>query len=277
MNDNDIQVITALVNDELPPVESEAVLARMETDPELRSAYEEQLAVSSGLKSVPAVAMTAAERDTLHTALRTQLNLEDAPVAAAAAAASRWGRWWAPMTGLAAVAVIVVAFVIAPNLGSDDPEQVALAPAEITTTAAALADGGAESSEELLAGERSAEDNGDAPVTSQATEAPEESLYALSSELAGSELELPEIDEESLEEADLAEARLQSTTYSEVDLDDISACFARALANWPPVSTSLVGVTPDGESVIGSAIDPETGEESLLYINLNTCAVTASE
>jgi hypothetical protein len=273
MNDNDIQLITALVAGELSAAEQGDVMSRIESDTELRAAYDEQVAVSSALMSAPAVSMTAAEAGELRAALRTELQLEGA-VVAAAATAPWWSRWWAPVTGLATAAVIVFAFVIVPNLG-DEPEDVLSAPAEATTLAPSALVG--PSAVEGTTQQQSA-DNGESDATSSAAEsAPEEPNYRLAATPQGSELELPLLDEESVEDSGVDSARSEATSYAELELDDVSACFAKALANWPPISTSLVGITPDGESVIGTAIDPVSGDEVLLYINLTTCAVTAAE
>lgn len=274
MNDNDIQLITALVDGELPAAEQEAGMARMERDAELRAAYEEQLAVSSALRSMPEVSMTAAEQTALRTTLRAELHLDEA-AAAAAAASPWWSRWWAPVTGLATAAVIVLAFVIVPNL--DDSADVLSAPAGATTLAStALADEPAaderSGTEEMLVAP-GAEDG----ATTETTASAEVAEYSLTAASEGSKLELPLLEEEAAEVEGVDFARSQATTFTEVDLDEISACFATALDGWPPLSTSLVGVTPDGESMIGSAVDPATGAEALLYINLTTCAVTAAE
>ena len=274
MNDNDIQLIAALVDGELPAAEQGAVLARMESDAELRAAYDEQLAVASTLRSLPEVSMTAAEQTALRTTLRTQLNLDGA-VVAAAAAAPWWSRWWAPVTGLATAAVIVFAFVIVPNLDEDSADVVS-APAEATTQATSsladvpAAESGSDPQDFLIA--PGAED-GAATQTTAAAEA----FYEVTAAGEGAELELPLLEEEAVEDEGVALARSQATTFTAVDLDEISACFSTALDSWPPLSTSLVGVTGDGQSIIGSAIDPGTGTETLFYINRATCAVTAAE
>ncbi len=274
MNDNDIQLITALVAGELSAAKQGDVMARIESDAELSAAYDEQVAISSALGAAPAVTMTAVEASELRATLRTKLQLDTA-VAAAAATAPWWSRWWAPVTGLATAAVIVFAFVIAPNLG-DESADVLSAPAEATTlapTSAAVSP----SAEDGTTEEQFADSAESSPTTLAGFTATEEPEYALAAVPEGSELELPLLDEESVEDSGVDAARSAATSYAEVELDDVSACFARALANWPPVSTSLVGMTADGESVIGSTIDPVTGAEDLIYINLTTCAVTAAE
>ena len=50
MSDNDLDLITELINGRLSPDERRAALARVAADPELQSEYETQLAVSSLLE-----------------------------------------------------------------------------------------------------------------------------------------------------------------------------------------------------------------------------------
>ena len=132
MSDYNPELITELINGRLSPDERRAALARIGADPELQSEYETQLVVASLLNEAPSPTMTAAERSGLHTALRQQLHLDDAPVPIAVAP-SRWQRWWAPIAGLAAAAAVVIgAVVILPGSGTDDSVQ--FAAAEVTST-----------------------------------------------------------------------------------------------------------------------------------------------
>ncbi len=176
MNDNDIQLITALVAGELSAAKQGDVMARIESDAELSAAYDEQVAISSALGAAPAVTMTAVEASELRATLRTKLQLDTA-VAAAAATAPWWSRWWAPVTGLATAAVIVFAFVIAPNLG-DESADVLSAPAEATTlapTSAAVSP----SAEDGTTEEQFADSAESSPTTLAGFTATEEPEYAL--------------------------------------------------------------------------------------------------
>ena len=97
MSDHDIDLITELINGHLSPDERRAALARVAADPELQSEYKTQLAVSSLLGDAPAPTMTAAERSELRTALRQQLNLNEAPppaVVTTTCARGGWGTCW---------------------------------------------------------------------------------------------------------------------------------------------------------------------------------------
>jgi len=88
MNDRDRHLIVSLLDGALSATEQEEVRARLQIDAEMRAAYEEQLAVSTTLRSAPAVSMSADERNELHGALRAGLFLDEtttvAPIAAPA-------------------------------------------------------------------------------------------------------------------------------------------------------------------------------------------------
>ena len=119
MNEDDIQLITSLIGGELSEPERRAALTRIDAEPELRAAYEQQLAVASLLRETPQATMTPAEADALRATLATELRLGDTTEAVAAASTSRFARWWAPVTGVAAAAVIAIAVVVVPNLSED--------------------------------------------------------------------------------------------------------------------------------------------------------------
>ncbi len=145
MSNYDQDLITDLISGRLSHEESEAALARLAQDPQLRSEYESQLAVASLLADAAGPAMTAQERSTLRASLIEQLNLEDSPAPVPVAAApSPWQRWWAPAMGLAAAAAVIVGIVVIQPQGNSD-DALTFAAADVTTTAAsqsAGADGG---------------------------------------------------------------------------------------------------------------------------------------
>ena len=145
MSNHDQDLITDLISGRLSHEESEAALARLAQDPQLRSEYESQLAVASLLADATGPTMTAQERSTLRASLIQQLNLEDSPAPVPVVAApSLWQRWWAPAMGLAAAAAVIVGFVVIQPQGNSD-DALTFAAADVTTTAAsqsAGADGG---------------------------------------------------------------------------------------------------------------------------------------
>jgi hypothetical protein len=277
MNDNDIQLITSLIDGKLSAADRQAALDRLATDPEFRLAYEEQRSISSLLASAARPSLTDSERNVLRSALRAELRVEDAapPVAATT---SFWARWWAPLTGLATVAVVVVAIAVLPDSGDDAAEQLADASTAAQTTVPALAseplppvseDGVTESAE----GAPNAASTTTAPAAE--TFAPESTAYALDSAITGSELELPVLNDEPTEAANLDEALTRATTNAAVDLDAVRACFPDAEQTAATLAFSLVAVTDEG-TIIGVVTHPETGERITLSIDLTTCSVTSS-
>lgn len=289
MNDNDIELITTLIAGELSPVEQEEGMARVEASPQLRSAYDEQLSVATALRAEPRASMTAAERTQLNTTLRAELHIEEA-AAPAAAVASGWNRWWAPLTGLATAAVIIIAVVVAPNVFDDDGSTgVASAPSAMTTTPTLASDplaGAAEDTDTSQGGEQQADTSegveeraaaSPTTVAAAATEldAPDTSSFSLKAAPdAPASLELPVLGDD-VDVADVESATRRATEQATVDYAAISRCFGSA--GEATGEAVIVGsVTQSGDEVVVVVTVAATGEEIVLTINLATCGVTSA-
>jgi hypothetical protein len=282
MNNRDRHLIVSLLDGALSPTEQEEVRARLQIDPEMRVGYEEQLAVSTTLRSAPAVSMSADERNELHGALRAALFLDDtAAVAPVAAPARRWSRWWAPLAGLATAAVIVTAVVVLPGMfGGEEAAELLSAPAPQTTAAATApsleADPLAGVAEDS-AGERQAREPTSTTVAAAAAETaePDAALYSLAAtaEPAG-ELELPVLGDDF--DADGVEsAALDSTTRATIDYDAAAGCFGSA--DSVIGEAVLVGtLSVSGDNVVAVITDATTGAETVIIVDLVTCRVTSA-
>ncbi len=281
MNDRDRHLIVSLLDGALSPTEQEEVRARLQIDAEMRAAYEEQLAVSTTLRSAPAVSMSADERNELHGALRAGLFLDDtAAVAPVAAPARRWSRWWAPLAGLATAAVIVTAVVVLPGMfGGEEAAELLSAPAPQTTAAATApsleADPLAGVAEDS-AGERQAQEPTSTTAAAAAeTAEPDAALYSLAAtaEPAG-ELELPVLGDDF--DADGVEsAALDSTTRATIDYAAAAGCFGSA--DSVIGEAVLVGtLSVSGDNVVAVITDATTGAETVIIVDLATCQVTSA-
>ena len=280
MNDNDIDLITSLIGGELSKPEEADAFARIGSDPELRAAYDEQLAITSMLGSTPAVAMTPGETATMHAALRTELRLGETTVAVAATATG-WSRWWVPLTGLATAAVVIFAIAVLPGAldGTDSEEVLSAQLAETTAPASELET--LDDGEALrMEGDEGAEE-ATPSTTTAATESADsaalegtasDSEYFLSPQAARqSELELPIVEDDALASDGLVSAAASSFEYSSVNFGALFACFAAATVG---SELAPVGVTPDLSAVYAIATDIETGIETSVTIDLSTCQVT---
>ena len=281
MNDRDRNLIVSLLDGALSPTEQEEVRARLQIDAEMRAAYEEQLAVSTTLRSAPAVSMSADERNELHGALRAGLFLDDtAAVAPVAAPARRWSRWWAPLAGLATAAVIVTAVVVLPGMfGGEDAAELVSAPAPQTTAAATApsleADPLAGVAEDS-AGERQAQEPTSTTAAAAAeTAEPDATLYSLAATAApAGELELPVLGDDF--DADGVEsAALDSTSRTTIDYDAAAGCFGSAGSVIG--EAVLVGtLSVSGDNVVAVITDATTGAETVIIVDLVTCQVTSA-
>ena len=91
-------------------------------------------------------------------------------------APSRWQRWWAPVTGLAAAAAVIIGVVIVlPDSGSDDSLQ--FAAAEVETTIQASRNDGAD-----MGGSADAADGADEELTTTTAAASEELAPSVAAE-----------------------------------------------------------------------------------------------
>lgn len=281
MNDRDRHLIVSLLDGALSPTEQEEVRARLQIDAEMRAAYEEQLAVSTTLRSAPAVSMSADERNELHGALRAGLFLDETTtVAPIAAPARRWSRWWAPLAGLATAAVIVTAVVVLPGMfGGEEAAELVSAPAPQTTAAATApsleADPLAGVAEDS-AGERQAQEPTSTTAAAAAeTAEPDATLYSLAATAApAGELELPVLGDDF--DADGVEsAALDSTSRATIDYDAAAGCFGSA--DSVIGEAVLVGtLSVSGDNVVAVITDATTGAETVIIVDLVTCRVTSA-
>lgn len=279
MNDRDRHLIVSLLDGALSPTEQEEIRARLQIDAEMKAAYDEQLAVSTTMRSAPAVSMSADERNELHGALRAGLFLDDTTaVAPVAAPGRRWSRWWAPLAGLATAAVIVTAVVVLPGMfGGEEAAELVSAPAPQTTAAATApsleADPLAGVAEDS-AGERQAQvPTSTTGAAAAETAEPDATLYSLAAtaEPAG-ELELPVLGDDF--DADGVEsAALDSTTRATIDYNAAAGCFGSAGSVIG--EAVLVGtLSVSGDNVVAVITDATTGAETVIIIDLATCQVT---
>ena len=290
MSDNNLDLITELINGRLSPDERRVALARVAADPELQSEYETQLAVSSLLSEAPPPTMTAAERSELRTSLRQQLHLDDAP-APVVLAPSRWQRWWAPVTGLAAAAAVIIGVVIVlPNDGSDDSLQFAAAEVETTIRAthndgadvggsADAADGAVEelttttaAASEELAPSVASEDSTDAALESAGEASPEALPYI-------PEVDLNELGRAYAEGEDEFESELNksSAVPEPLTASGAGACVDGAGDGTNDDTRTIVATaTFKGVDVIVVSVAPLTEEPYLVALDVDSCEELAS-
>ena len=290
MSDNNLDLITELINGRLSPDERRVALARVAADPELQSEYETQLALSSLLSEAPPPTMTAAERSELRTALRQQLHL-DVASSPVVLAPSRWQRWWAPVTGLAAAAAVIIGVVIIlSDSGSDDSLQ--FAAAEVETTIQATRNDGAD-----IGGSADAVDGADEEPTTTTAAASEELAPSVAAEdLTDGTLEsaggaspeaLPHIPEVDLNELGLAyaegedefesELNKSSTVPEPVTISGVGACLDGAGAGTNEASRTIVATaTIEGVDVIVVSVVPPTEEPYLVALDVGSCEEVAS-
>ena len=281
MNDSDRHLIVSLLDGALSPTEQAEVRARLEIDAEMRAAYEEQLAVSTTLRSAPAVSMSADERNELYGALRAGLFLDDTvAVAPVAAPARRWSRWWAPLAGLATAAVIVTAVVVLPGMfGGEEAAELVSAPAPQTTAAATApsleADPLAGVAEDS-AGERQAQEPTSTTAAAAAeTAEPDATLYSLAATAApAGELELPVLGDDF--DADGVEsAALDSTSRATIDYDAAAGCFG-SVGSVIGEAVLVGTLSVSGDNVVAVITDAATGAETVIIVDLVTCQVTSA-
>ena len=290
MSDHDLDLIAELINGHLSPDERRAALARVAADPELTSEYETQVAVASLLGEAPAPTMTAAERSEMHTALRQQLNLDDSP-APVVAAPSRWQRWWAPVTGLAAAAAVIIGVVILlPDSGSDDSLQ--FAAAEVTSTVQASRNDGAD-----VGGSADAADGADEDVTTTTAAASEELAPAFAAEdsMDGTLESAGEPSPEALPHIPDVDLNKLGLAYAEGE-DEFEDELTKSSAVPDRVTTSVDGVcldgsgdgesedsltivataTIDGVDVVVVSVTSPIEDPYLVALDANTCEELAS-
>ena len=295
MSEHDLNLITDLVSGRLSPSERDEALRYVASDPALQSEYETQLATASLLSDLPAPAMTADERSTLHASLRQQLHLEDAPAPVVAPAPSRWQRWWAPVTGLAAAAAVIIgAVVILPSSGSDDSFEVASAALTETTAASGNADasaGGGADLEGSFADEPTepTEAASEAEPTTTAAASEETTTTAAAADVTGDAPPdaLPHLPDGDLNSIALAYADDPETFTRGIDslpkdgspeaARGVDVCVAEASsADEGFVVVPVATTTVDGTDAIVLSVTPPDAEPYLVALDLATCQELAS-
>lgn len=290
MSDHDLDLIADLINGHLSPDERRAALARVAADPELTSEYETQVAVASLLGEAPAPTMTAAERSEMHAALRQQLNLDDSP-APVVAAPSRWQRWWAPVTGLAAAAAVIIGVaIVLPDSGSDDSLQ--FAAAEVTSTVQASGNDGAD-----VGGSADAADGADEDATTTTAAASEELAPAFAAEdsMDGTLESAGEPSPEALPHIPDVDLNILGLAYAEGE-DEFEDELSKSSTVPDRVTTSVDGVcldgagdgenedsltivataTIDGVDVVVVSVTSPIEDPYLIALDANTCEELAS-
>lgn len=290
MSEHDLNLITDLISGRLSPGERDEALRYVASDPALQSEYETQLATASLLSDLSAPEMTAEERSTLHASLRQQLHLDDAPTPLVAPAPSRWQRWWAPVTGLAAAAAVIVgAVVILPNSGSDDSFEVASASLTETTVASRNADpsaGGEAEPDGSFAAEdtETTQSAAEAQTTTTAAMSEGTTTTAAAGDVTGEAPPdaLPHLPDGDLNSMALAYADDPTTFARGIDslpqdsssktADDVGVCVAEASsADEDFVVVPVATITVDGTDAIVLSVTPPDAEPYFVALDLATC------
>ncbi|MEA3502968.1 MAG: hypothetical protein U9R47_09365 [Actinomycetota bacterium] len=292
MNERSQELIVDLIGGLLSPAEERAALARIENDPVLRTEYEMQKSAISVLGSSSMPSMTPQERSTLHAALRQQLHLEPSPTPVVTAP-SRWQRWWAPLGGLAAAAVVVFgAVVVLPGVlsGGDSDGAIQLVSAEIGTTAPAsspadgLADQAADGSDDTGGTDAEAPEAPESALAggSSADEEMQPTTTAASFDAAGAAADLPyllEVDLQTLEDQLASNPEslrnslsTPSTKSSDLDTSQLNACLDSLRANDSATSFSpLAATTYEGIEAVVVSASPAEGEPFLVVLAVESC------
>jgi len=266
MNDQDRDLILALAAGQLSKADAEAASARIASDPELVAELMGQELAISSLSTVPAMALTASERDELRSNLIAQLNLAATPVAAAPA--KRTMKWWQPVAGLAVAAAVVAAFVILPaNLGSDDASDAALQPDPAT----AAVEEESFTSTDGAGGETGSPNEATTTAGAQSDAAAEEQNdFRADDVLAATEgSDTPAEAEDSLDTAQMRMAPLAPTRSSAIE-----ACLERLSDELPSGDIITLGTKDvDGIETLFIGIKDETGIASVALIAPEACQI----
>jgi len=290
MSEHDLNLITDLVSGRLSPGARDEALRYVASDPALQSEYETQLATASLLSDLPAPAMTADERSTLHASLRQQLHLEGAPAPVVAPAPSRWQRWWAPVAGLAAAAAVIVgAVVVLPNSGSNDSFEVASAALTETTAASRNAEGADLDGSFADEATEPTEAASEAETTTTAAASEETTTTAAAGDVTGDAAPdaLPHLPDGDLNSIALAYAGDPETFTRGIDsypkdgspeaARSVDVCVAEASsADEGFVIVPIVTTTIDGTDAIVLSVTPRGAAPYLVALDLATCQELAS-
>lgn len=302
MNERNQELIIDLIDGRLSPDEERVAMTRIENDPALHAEYETQMSAISMLGASSTPSMTPAERSTLHTSLRRQLRLDDAPVPVAAAP-SRLQRWWAPLGGLAvAAAVVLGAVVVLPGTlsGSDSRETIAMDSAEVETTVpiTSLTDDFAGKTDEQNADAGGAEagaTDAETPVPESADaggissdEEIQPTTTAESYDVVAeppidlpyvSDVDLVALEDELASNPDALNSRQMTppTEPSELDASRVEACLDTL---WSDDSSSslfpLATTTYEGTAAVVVSVSPSEGDPFLAVFALDSCRELAS-
>jgi hypothetical protein len=296
MNDADIQLISSLIAGDLAPDEAIEATSRIEASAELRAAYDEQLAMATMLRSAPAVEMTGDERNALHAALRSELKLDETTMSPATTRTRN--PWWLALGGLTAAAAAVFAFAVVPNLIDDGSDIVGAPAAEQTSPSLdTFSDGSGDTVAEPDTSQvppttaREGESvTTTAPVTTQAitttavtdeTETTEttqaetaEPVYFLAPVIARTtSLELPVIDPVIIAASGLQAAIAQATEFVSLQFAVLAACFTGESGSGE-IAVAPAGIDAAGSMVFATATHVESGDQEVVAIDLDSCAVT---
>jgi len=267
MNDHDRDLILSLAAGSLDDDAADEARSRIESDPELATALEKQLIARAHLSVIEPVAMTTDERQSMRRDLLTNLHLDARP-APPPRAKSRSLRWWQPVVGIAAAAVVVTAIVVVPGglSGSDSAEDVAL------TTIPASGEVPEFSDES---------DGGTDTASGSSDEVPPATADVLTfDDVDGSELLSvtegetdPQVMSESIEE------QLEPKSRSSIDVDAVQQCLEALGTQIPEGDKVVLGEilgseeTDTGLLVFVGVIDPQTGIEAVVTIDVAECRV----
>ena len=261
MNEQDRDLIIALAQGHLSTDAAGQANARIEADPELASAYAEQILALDHLNSLDAPQMTIDERSGLHANLIEQLGLVPVPETPPAPAKGK-ATWWAPVVGLATAAAVVAAVVILPGSSDESFDDVS-AGANLDTAVTSTAASAAESAPQTATDELGA------------TDAEELTVYATGS------VELEELIEEAdgagspqAVERQLAELNFTSTV--DLDTDEVQTCLNELSTDLPDGITEILvlGADVDNEStVVHLGFDFGSGVEDGLSFVLGDCSL----
>ncbi len=282
MNDSDIEIVLALAQGRLSGQAEQDALSRIEADPELANELAIQIDAIKLVQSVSSPAMTAVERSTLHANLIEQLHLE--PTSAPAAPVRRKLSWWQPVVGLASVAALVLAIVVVPDMfdssndssGADFAVVARESPTGeggtgagefSTTTAAASSVDSVESFDQPASG---ADDGSLVDVGFlNVYEVTEQDLPDLL-DIVVTERSSPELSDEKL-------ARSRLSAFAPIELAVVTSCLDTLSEELPDAELIPLGVTTgEGGQVVHFGVDPGTGVDRLVSVDLDACSVVGT-
>lgn len=260
MNDRDRDLILDLVEGRLSAHDAEVAMARVHASHELSQEFAEQTAVSTMLSEIEPVRLTGDERNALRAKLATELRLESA--SAASPRKPKRQRWWLPVTGLAATAVVVTAIVVLPSSGNNSTSFEATQGAE-TNRLEAPSQAVPPAGDGLAGYDQSSQTGDQIDVIGMENIDPDELLSAL----AGKS------DEEAVQ--DTLE-RLGYKSGVEIDQLALDHCRNDLLDHLAGNGTSamVLGADQNGEmTIVHFGITTDSGIDQVVSVNLTDCSV----